>query len=111
MKLFVLNYSAPSLVSENIQKANSMIVGHAMMDIGPEPAGILLSPIHTYTQGSLFMQEHTILKQLHNSGVGVDCQIQLCIDPKSKTDSRSRKRKFLYFQNQCCGCGPTTKHL
>lgn len=64
-----------------------MIVGHAMMDSGIQPAGILLSPIHTYTPGSLFLQEHTVLKQLHNSGVGVDCQIQLCIDPKSKTDS------------------------
>ena len=95
MKLFVLNYSAPSLVSDNIQKANSMIVGHAMMDSGIQPAGILLSPIHTYTPGSLFLQEHTVLKQLHNSGVSVDCQIQVCIDPKSKTDSWSGLRIFL----------------
>lgn len=62
-----------------------MVVGHSMVETaGGGPAGILLTPIHTYSTGNLFMQEHTILKQLNNASIGVDVQVQLCIDPNPR---------------------------
>ena len=55
--------------------------------------GILLSPIFSHKPGTLFMDGHMVLKALHLDSVLVDMNVQLCFDPKSKSDT------FLWIQS------------
>lgn len=66
--------------------ANAKIAGHfCATDSGRDVAGMLLTPVFTYRPGTLFLEEHAILKTLNSSHMSVDLPMQLIFDPKSKT--------------------------
>lgn len=59
--------------------------------------GIFLSPIFSHKPGTLFMDEHMVLKALHLDSVSVDMNVQLCFDPKSKCDTFCGFRASFWF--------------
>ena len=87
MKVHLFNYAAPSLVRSDVMVCISKIIGHHFVGEPKDSTGILLTPIFNYKPGTLYMDEHSVLKTLHGGGVTVDHAVQLCFDPKTKCDA------------------------
>ena len=89
----MLNFAAPPLAKNDVLTAATKITGHHFMASPKDTIGILLSPIFSHKPGTLFMDENMVLKALHLDSVLVDMNVQLCFDPKSKSDT------FLWIQS------------
>ena len=86
--LVILNYSAPSLLREDVQSVSKRMVAQLMDQNGDETAAILICPTFTYKMGTLFSDEYSLTKGFNDLGVHVDLQCQLVYDPKTKPESQ-----------------------
>ena len=90
--LAVLNWGAPSLVTSDAMKAQSQVlaamVNHHNEEEGTA-AGIILTPSHSYTRGSLYKLMENAHSLLSNCRVNFD--VSFCLPFNQRTDERDQR--------------------
>ena len=86
----VLNWTAPSMISSDHQKAQATVMG-ALVNNQSEgrTLGLVFSPAHCYTKGGLWKQEEACNKMLAGSQCNLDTTFVLPF--QSKADDRDRR--------------------